>query len=138
LSTINPGLVLGVPLDAQYGGSLEVVERLFTGADPTLPDLDIPIVDVADVAKMHRLVLEADAASGERFPAVAEALTMLEMGKILNGRCQPARPSSELLDQIHGVVRLRHAVCRSSARKTSDGVRGECGEEARYRVRASP
>jgi dihydroflavonol-4-reductase len=72
---MNPGLVLGVPLDAQYGGSLEVVERLFTGADPMLPDLDIPIADVADVAKMHRLVLEADAASGERFPAVARRST---------------------------------------------------------------
>ncbi len=84
LSTVNPGVVWGVPLDDNYGSSLEVVERVYTGQDPMLPDLSFPVVDVGDVARMHRLAMELDAAAGERFLAAAGALTMIEMAEILN------------------------------------------------------
>jgi len=91
LSTVNPGAVFGVPLDANYGASLELVERLLKGQDPMLPDLSIPIVDVVDVALMHRLALETDAAAGQRFPACSGALTMIEAAKILNAEISSSK-----------------------------------------------
>lgn len=75
LSTINPGLVAGEPLDSHYGSSLEVVERVLRGRDPMLPNIAFPVVDVADVAAMHLRAAERDAAIGERFIA-AEAGTV--------------------------------------------------------------
>ncbi len=84
LATVNPGVVLGVPLDDNYGTSLSIVERLLVGQDPMLPDLSFPVVDVADVARMHRLALEIDEANGQRFPAAAGAMTMIEMAEFLN------------------------------------------------------
>jgi len=53
LTVINPGLVLGPPLDIHYGSSLRVVERLLKGRDPMVPDFGLPLVDVRDVAEMH-------------------------------------------------------------------------------------
>ena len=84
LATVNPGAVFGVPLDDNYGTSLELVERVMSGADPMQPDLGLPIVDVADVAKMHRLAIEVDDAVGQRFPAAAGELTMIQMAELLN------------------------------------------------------
>jgi dihydroflavonol-4-reductase len=91
LSTVNPGVVWGTPLDDNYGTSLGLVERLLTGQDPMLPDVSFPVVDVRDVAAMHRLALEIDDAVGQRFPAAAGALTMIEMAETLNA----AVPSSK-------------------------------------------
>ena len=49
-----------------------------------LPDVSMPVVDVEDVAAMHRLSLENEAAVGQRFPAAAGAMTMVEMAETLN------------------------------------------------------
>ncbi len=84
LSTVNPGMVWGAPLDTKYGTSLELIERLYRGSDPMLPDLSLPVVDVLEVAEMHRLSLEVGAAAGQRLPTAAGALTMIETAKILN------------------------------------------------------
>ena len=53
LTTINPVLVLGAPLDKNFGSSISLVERILNGKDPMLPDLKFAIVDVRDVATMH-------------------------------------------------------------------------------------
>ena len=58
LTTINPGLVLGPPLDEHYGSSLGLIERFLKGKDPMLPALGFPIVDVRDVAEMHLRALQ--------------------------------------------------------------------------------
>ncbi|MEL6890200.1 MAG: SDR family NAD(P)-dependent oxidoreductase [Actinomycetota bacterium] len=104
LSTVNPGVVLGVPLDEAYGTSLSLVERVYSGADPMLPDVSFPVVDVEDVAAMHRRVLEVDAAGGQRFPAAAGALTMIEMAEILNaevsGSAAKARKAPSFLVRL--------------------------------------
>lgn len=91
LATVNPGVVLGAPLDTSYGASLAIVERLLDGRDPMLPDLSLPVVDVADVARMHRLALEVDAAVGQRFPATSGPLTMIEMAHVLNANIPGSR-----------------------------------------------
>jgi dihydroflavonol-4-reductase len=83
LTTINPGLVLGPPLDAEYGSSLGLVERFLKGKDPMLPGLGFPAVDVRDVAEMHLRALQRPETAGKRYLAAAGSLAMVDMGRAL-------------------------------------------------------
>jgi dihydroflavonol-4-reductase len=67
LTTINPVLVLGPPLDRHFGTSIQVVERILRAKDPMLPRVGFSIVDVRDIAEMHLRALTHPGAIGERF-----------------------------------------------------------------------
>ena len=69
LTTINPVLVLGAPLDKNFGSSISLVERILNGKDPMLPDLKFAIVDVRDVATMHVDAIKNYSSKGERIIA---------------------------------------------------------------------
>lgn len=90
LTTINPGLVVGPPLDAHFGSSIALVARVLKGKDPMLPDLSFPIVDVRDVAEMHLRALQRPDSAGQRFIASAGNIAMPEIGRILK-TAYPAR-----------------------------------------------
>ena len=83
LTTINPVLVAGAPLDKNFGASVSVVERLMNGKDPVLPDMSFGIVDVKDVAAMHVLAIKIDASKGQRFIANGGSRTFIQMAKAL-------------------------------------------------------
>jgi dihydroflavonol-4-reductase len=90
LTTINPGLVLGPPLDAHTGSSINLITRVLKGKDPMLPDLSFPVVDVRDVALMHLRALQRPETAGKRFIAATGNVTMPEIGRILKA-AYPAR-----------------------------------------------
>lgn len=90
LTTINPGLVLGPPLDGQFGSSVGLVRRILRGKDPMMPDIGFPVVDVRDVAEMHLRALERPETAGLRIAAVAGGLSMPAMGRHLK-RLYPTR-----------------------------------------------
>lgn len=83
LTTINPGAVFGPAMDARFGTSLELVERMMSGKDPLAPPMELPLVDVRDVAMMHVAAIDLDAAKGERFSATSDTLRFVEMCRIL-------------------------------------------------------
>lgn len=83
LTTINPVLVLGAPLDKNFGSSFSLVERILKGSDPMLPDLKFAIVDVRDVAKMHVDSIKNEKAKGERLIASSESRSFVEIAKLL-------------------------------------------------------
>jgi len=83
LTTINPVLVLGAPLDSNFGSSISVVERILKGKDPMLPDLKFGIVDVRDVAQMHVQAIKVDATKGERILAASETISFIGIAKFL-------------------------------------------------------
>jgi dihydroflavonol-4-reductase len=83
LTTINPGLVLGPPLDGHFGASLGLVERMLQGRDPMLPTYGLPVVDVRDVAEMHLRALMRPETAGRRFIASAGSMAMVDMGRTL-------------------------------------------------------
>jgi dihydroflavonol-4-reductase len=83
LTTINPVLVLGTPLDNNFGSSISVVERIMKGKDPMLPDLRFSIVDVRDVAQMHVQAIKNDATKGERILAASETISFVGIAKYL-------------------------------------------------------
>jgi len=83
LTTINPVLVLGPPLDKNFGSSMSVVERILNGKDPMLPDLNFSIVDVRDVAQMHVVAIKNEASKGERILAASETISFVGAAKYL-------------------------------------------------------
>ena len=83
LTTVNPVLVAGTPLDKHFGASVSVVERILSGKDPVLPDLSFSIVDVKDVAAMHVKAISIDASKGKRFVASAGNRTFVQIAKTL-------------------------------------------------------
>ena len=83
LTTINPSMVLGAPLDRNYGTSVSVLERILDAKDPAMPDLAFSIVDVQDVAMMHVKSIDMKAAEGQRYIAASNAITFIEIAKIL-------------------------------------------------------
>ena len=83
LTTINPVLVLGAPLDNNFGSSISVVERIMKGKDPMLPDLKFSIVDVRDVAQMHVQAIKNDATKGERILAASETYSFVGIAKYI-------------------------------------------------------
>lgn len=83
LTTINPVLVLGPPLDQHFGTSVSLVERVLQARDPAVPRVGFPIVDVRDVAEMHLHALTMPEAAGKRFIAVENFLWFEEVAQIL-------------------------------------------------------
>lgn len=90
LTTVNPGFVMGPPLDRHYGSSIGVIARILRGKDPMVPMLDFPVVDVRDVAEMHLRALERPEVAGMRILAVAGNMTMPAMAQELK-RAYPQR-----------------------------------------------
>ena len=83
LTCINPGLVLGPPLDARFGTSLNVVRRILGGRDPMVPMLGFVCVDVRDVAEMHLRAALLPETAGKRYLAAAGFMTMPDMALVL-------------------------------------------------------
>jgi dihydroflavonol-4-reductase len=79
LTTINPGFVLGPPLDEHYGASLGLVERFLKGKDPMVPPMGLAVVDVRDVAEMHLRALQRPETAGKRYIASAGSMLFVEM-----------------------------------------------------------
>ena len=108
LTAINPGFVLGRPLDAHFGSSVGLVRRLLAGRDPLLPRIGFPVVDVADVAEMHLRGVEMPATIGQRLIAAAGAMWMTEMGRVLRAewpdRRIPTRAAPDLFMRLLGLV----------------------------------
>ncbi|MEL6952923.1 MAG: aldehyde reductase [Pseudomonadota bacterium] len=72
LTAINPSFVIGPPLDANYGTSIEVIERILAAKDPMVPQIGFATVDVEDIAEIHIRALETDATIGLRVIGACE------------------------------------------------------------------
>lgn len=83
LTTINPGLVLGMPLDRHYGTSLDLIDQMISGMLPALPNFGMAIVDLADVAQAHVAALTAPDSIGKRFLLASDYIMAADLVKIL-------------------------------------------------------
>jgi dihydroflavonol-4-reductase len=100
-SSVNPGLVLGPALDRDIGTSADLIRMFLKGKYPGAPRMSIPVVDVRDVARMHRLALETAAPSGGRYLGAADCLWLAEIARAIGERVGPAArrvPTRELPD----------------------------------------
>jgi dihydroflavonol-4-reductase len=79
-TSVAPGFVLGPPLDADMrSASVRAMARFFKGRYPGLPRVKLPVVDVRDVARAHRLALEGHHAGGARFALVSDVVSMRDL-----------------------------------------------------------
>jgi nucleoside-diphosphate-sugar epimerase len=87
LSVVNPVGVFGPVLGPDFSTSIQLVKRLLEGSIPGLPRVAYGIVDVRDVADLHRRAMTEPGAAGERFLAVAgEFMTVPEIAAVLRER----------------------------------------------------
>ena len=87
LAVVNPVGVFGPVLGSDFSTSIQLVKRLLDGAMPGIPRVAFGIVDVRDVADLHRRAMTEPGAAGERFLAVAgEFMTIPEIGAVLRER----------------------------------------------------
>ncbi len=108
-STVNPGLVMGPPLDSDFGASLELVQMFLKGKFPGAPRVKMPCVDVRDIAKMHVLAAETGQPSGGRYLGCAEMPWFVEVGKALHkglGEKAKKAPKRELPNFMVKLVAL--------------------------------
>jgi dihydroflavonol-4-reductase len=78
LVVINPGQVLGPSHRGSVGTSVAYVRDLMTGKIPAVIDLDVPYIDVRDVADAHILASQTPRAQG-RYLTVAGVVTTRQL-----------------------------------------------------------
>lgn len=81
--TVNPSLVLGPLLAADFSTSLEAIKKLLEGSLPGLPNIGFSVVDVRDVADLHVRCLTEPNMAGERFIAAGPFLWMHQLAAML-------------------------------------------------------
>lgn len=92
LTAINPGLVVGPPLDAQFDDAFSLLQRMVCMPDAEVPDIGLACVDVRDVAEMHLRAIGTRSTFGERLIAAAGYLTAAEMARIVAAECPDRAP----------------------------------------------
>jgi dihydroflavonol-4-reductase len=83
LTCINPGVVLGTPMDRETGSSISVISRIMSGKDPVVPDIRLPVTDIADVSLAHVAALDRPASIGQRYIIADRFQSMPEMARTL-------------------------------------------------------
>jgi nucleoside-diphosphate-sugar epimerase len=66
-----------------YGSSLELLYRFLKGKFPLVPKLGLEVVDVRDVAVLHRLAFESSESSGRRFLCSSGFRWLKDMARLL-------------------------------------------------------
>lgn len=83
LCTVHPGLVLGPLAAPNAGTSVGIVQELLGGKLPGCPRLNFPVVDVRDVAELHRLAGETSGAAGNRYACTSNSMWFFEIAQLL-------------------------------------------------------
>ncbi|MFZ2099596.1 MAG: aldehyde reductase [Oricola sp.] len=86
LTAINPGMVLGPPLDRHFGSSMGILQRVVRSKDPALPNIGFAFVDVRDIARIHARAMDTPASIGGRHIGTAGFLWLPEVARIVAGQ----------------------------------------------------
>ncbi len=90
LSVINPVTVVGPVLGADYSHSIRLIRGMLDGQLGN-PRINSGFVDVRDLADLHVRAMTHEAASGERFIAIAgESMWLADVALLLKARMGPA------------------------------------------------
>lgn len=121
LSTILPGLVLGPALDRDYGTSLSAIAELAKGRYPLLPKVGFEVVDVRDVATLHRLAYENKEAEGRRFLCTTGFVWLKQVAEAVKMEVPDAKvPSVEMPNLLFDALSL--------FMKDLEMIKGEAGK----------
>jgi Nucleoside-diphosphate-sugar epimerases len=77
-TTVNPVAILGPSLDEHVSGSFHLLQNLINGTMKAVPNIQLNIVDVRDVADLHIRAMEIKEANGHRFIATSDGQISLQ------------------------------------------------------------
>ena len=83
LTVINPGFVLGPPLDENLSSSVKVVRRILRTKVPAVPNVGYAMVDVRDAAMMHVAALSNPGTIGKRIIGASRFIRFADIARIL-------------------------------------------------------
>jgi nucleoside-diphosphate-sugar epimerase len=109
--------VLGPALDRDVGTSAEIIQMFLQGKYPGVPRLSIACIDVRDVARMHRLALETEAASGGRYLGSAGCVWMIDIARAIRadlGTAARKVPTRVLPDWLMRLVAMVDPAARQA------------------------
>jgi dihydroflavonol-4-reductase len=96
LAVINPAGVVGPVLSDDIGTSNVFIKQIITGEVPGNPKMHLGFVDVRDVASLHLLAMQQDAANGERFIASEREYWFREISEMFREAGFEKAPKREL------------------------------------------
>ncbi|KAG9611560.1 hypothetical protein KCV01_g2448, partial [Aureobasidium melanogenum] len=106
LSAVNPTMVLGPALGADYSHSIRTIAGMLDG-QPGCLRINTGLVDVRDVADLHLRAMTHPAANGERFLATSgRSLWMVEIAQVLRDRLGATADKVSMRVLPNGLVRL--------------------------------
>lgn len=83
-ATVNPVAILGPSLDNHISASFHLLQHLLDGSMKAIPNIQLNVVDVRDVADLHIRAMASPDASGQRFIASADGhISMPEIASLL-------------------------------------------------------
>jgi nucleoside-diphosphate-sugar epimerase len=141
LAVVNPVVVFGPVLGADFSTSVQLLRLLMDGRIPRCPRLSFGIVDVRDVADLHLRAMIDPAAKGERFLAVAgESLSIQEISLLLRARMGNAAARAPTKVMPDWMVRLASLFSPALAQVVSElgKVKSISNEKARRVLGWSP
>ncbi len=87
LATINPVAIFGPSLGASKSPSLGILTFLLGGSMKAIPNIELNVVDIRDVADLHIRAMTNPAAKGQRFIASADGnISMPEIARLLKDK----------------------------------------------------
>jgi len=89
LVAINAGTIFGPLLNADVNTSVELIVRIMRERLPLVPRIGWSLVDVRDLARLHRLAMENPAAAGNRYVAGGRHVWAREIAAILRTAYRP-------------------------------------------------
>lgn len=97
--TVNPVAIFGPLMSGHASGSFDVITNILNGKMRLIPNIELNIVDVRDVADIEILAMFSDQANGQRFIASANGkISMPEIAKLIRSkRPQFAKKISRLI-----------------------------------------
>ena len=110
LVVINPSVIVGPVLCAGFAASFEIPQRLLERHDPLLASLNVPCVDVRDVAAAHVVALTAAGAAGHRHVVSGENLWLREIAATLSAEFRsqgynvPTRTAPNWLVRLYSLI----------------------------------
>lgn len=83
LAAINPANIYGPLLDDDPGTSAKLIVRMINGTLPAAARLNLPSIDVRDVAAAHLAAMTTPAAGGHRYPMSEGTYSLLDFARFL-------------------------------------------------------
>ncbi|MGO2639047.1 MAG: NAD-dependent epimerase/dehydratase family protein, partial [Enterococcus viikkiensis] len=84
-ATINPVAIFGPSLDSHVSGSFDLLKGIASGSMKVIPNIQLNVVDVRDVADLHIRAMSTPEAAGQRFIASTDGMiSMPEIAELLH------------------------------------------------------